>query len=421
MALVTALKATGGDTNTNKLIKTMEGMSFDTPKGKMTFRKEDHQAMQSMYHFKIKVDPAFAWGVPELVREIKTRRNERADPQQALMAVSFVPAANVVYKKDIAAEHALVTDDYGSACSVKGSPYINDCNFDLAGAMLQHLYGPLNARSSTALPESSFVEFKQSSFISGHGMASNGWAYIPQACQSGATCRLHVALHGCKQNVSDVQQQYVRNTGFNRWAETNHIVVLYPQTSTAATNSCWDWWGYDSANYAKKTGPQMAAIKAMVDRLGSGGATPPDPDPVLPPAPTGVSASGATASSMALGWNSVAGADGYHVYRNGNKVNALTVYGTSYTDSGLGPPPPPTSWTVRAADAHGAWKARPPAPVIGHHPGGQRAVKHPPAPTASNYAHTLAGRAYALYGFHLCQRFRPGHGAGGNIYARPPH
>ena len=71
MAVVTALKKTGGDTNTEKLIQTMAGMSFDTPKGKMTFRKEDHQAMQSMYHFKIKVDPAFAWGVPELVREIK--------------------------------------------------------------------------------------------------------------------------------------------------------------------------------------------------------------------------------------------------------------------------------------------------------------------------------------------------------------
>ncbi len=71
MAAVTALKKTAGDTNTNKLIATMEGMSFDTPKGTMTFRKEDHQAMQSMYHFKIKVDPAFAWGVPELVREIK--------------------------------------------------------------------------------------------------------------------------------------------------------------------------------------------------------------------------------------------------------------------------------------------------------------------------------------------------------------
>ncbi|WP_312791689.1 substrate-binding domain-containing protein [Diaphorobacter nitroreducens] len=71
MAIVTALKKTGGDTKTNTLIKAMEGMSFDTPKGTMTFRKEDHQAMQSMYHFRIKNDPAFAWGEPELVREIK--------------------------------------------------------------------------------------------------------------------------------------------------------------------------------------------------------------------------------------------------------------------------------------------------------------------------------------------------------------
>ena len=71
MAVVTALKKTNGDTKTDTLIKTMEGMSFETPKGTMTFRKEDHQAMQDMYHFKIKVDPAFAWGVPELVREIK--------------------------------------------------------------------------------------------------------------------------------------------------------------------------------------------------------------------------------------------------------------------------------------------------------------------------------------------------------------
>jgi branched-chain amino acid transport system substrate-binding protein len=71
MAVVAALNASKGDASANTLIKTMEGMSFDTPKGKMTFRKEDHQAMQSMYHFKIKADPAFAWGVPELVREIK--------------------------------------------------------------------------------------------------------------------------------------------------------------------------------------------------------------------------------------------------------------------------------------------------------------------------------------------------------------
>jgi branched-chain amino acid transport system substrate-binding protein len=70
MAVVEALKKTGGDTGANKLIRTMEGMSFETPKGTMTFRKEDHQAMQDMYHFRIKNDPAFAWGVPELVRAI---------------------------------------------------------------------------------------------------------------------------------------------------------------------------------------------------------------------------------------------------------------------------------------------------------------------------------------------------------------
>ncbi len=72
MALVTALKATNGDTNTNKLIKTMEGMSFDTPKGMMTFRKEDHQALQSMYHFR--VAPGARPGTMAdlyLVREIK--------------------------------------------------------------------------------------------------------------------------------------------------------------------------------------------------------------------------------------------------------------------------------------------------------------------------------------------------------------
>jgi branched-chain amino acid transport system substrate-binding protein len=70
IALVEAFKKTGGDTNTEALIKAMEGMSFETPKGRMVFRKEDHQALQVMYHFKIKVDPNVAWAIPELIREI---------------------------------------------------------------------------------------------------------------------------------------------------------------------------------------------------------------------------------------------------------------------------------------------------------------------------------------------------------------
>jgi branched-chain amino acid transport system substrate-binding protein len=70
MAVVEALTKTKGSTDTEKLIAAMEGMSFETPKGKMIFRKEDHQALQEMYAFKIKVDPNVAWAIPELTRVI---------------------------------------------------------------------------------------------------------------------------------------------------------------------------------------------------------------------------------------------------------------------------------------------------------------------------------------------------------------
>jgi branched-chain amino acid transport system substrate-binding protein len=43
-----------GGTDTERLIAAMEGMSFDTPKGTMTFRREDHQALQDMFHFRIR-------------------------------------------------------------------------------------------------------------------------------------------------------------------------------------------------------------------------------------------------------------------------------------------------------------------------------------------------------------------------------
>ena len=305
---------------------------------------------------------------------------------------SFVPTANVVYKKDIAAEHAMITDDYGSACSTKASPYINDCNFDLAGAMLAHLYGALNPRNNAALPAGNFIEFNQSQFITNHGMATTGWAYIPQACTAGTQCRLHVVLHGCKQNVATVQQQYVRNTGYNRWADSNNIVMIYPQTSTAATNSCWDWWGYDSVNYAKKSGPQMVAIKAMVDQVSAGGGTPP-PAAALP-APTGVVTSGATSSSMTISWGGVTGAASYNVYRNANKTNALPVTATNFSDTSLAAATQ-YSWTVKAVDSSSLESAASAAAL------GTTTGTPPPAATcytASNYAHTIAGRAYQVGG-----------------------
>ncbi|SFL51941.1 substrate-binding domain-containing protein [Shimia aestuarii] len=70
MAVVEALKKTGGDTDTETLIAAMEGMEWMTPKGMMKFRAEDHQAMQSMYHFKIRVDDNVEWAIPDLVKEL---------------------------------------------------------------------------------------------------------------------------------------------------------------------------------------------------------------------------------------------------------------------------------------------------------------------------------------------------------------
>jgi branched-chain amino acid transport system substrate-binding protein len=68
-AALTAIKKAGG-TDTDKLIAAMEGLDFDTPKGRMTFRKEDHQAMQPMYHFKIKASGKNQYDLLDLVREI---------------------------------------------------------------------------------------------------------------------------------------------------------------------------------------------------------------------------------------------------------------------------------------------------------------------------------------------------------------
>ncbi len=72
MALVTALKKTQGEAGTPKLMEAMEGLSFDTPKGTMTLRREDHQAMQSMYHFRV-ASGARPGSIPDLylVKEIR--------------------------------------------------------------------------------------------------------------------------------------------------------------------------------------------------------------------------------------------------------------------------------------------------------------------------------------------------------------
>lgn len=70
LAIVKALEESPS-LDVEDLIATMEGMTWDTPKGPMTFRPEDHQALQSMLHFKIRVEDDVEWAIPEKVRIIE--------------------------------------------------------------------------------------------------------------------------------------------------------------------------------------------------------------------------------------------------------------------------------------------------------------------------------------------------------------
>jgi poly(3-hydroxybutyrate) depolymerase len=91
---------------------------------------------------------------------------------------------------------------------------------------------------------------------------------------------VHVAIHGCRQSANAVGVAFVREAGYNRWAESNHLIVLYPQTIwrygfggwpvsfVLNPNGCWDWWGYTGPVYHTRNDAQIRAIQAMVHRLG---------------------------------------------------------------------------------------------------------------------------------------------------------
>ncbi len=70
ISIVEALTKSNGDADAEKLIAIMEGMSFETPKGTMTFRKEDHQALQSMYSIHLEKQDGVDYPVPVLIREL---------------------------------------------------------------------------------------------------------------------------------------------------------------------------------------------------------------------------------------------------------------------------------------------------------------------------------------------------------------
>ena len=210
--------------------------------------------------------------------------DETVTPAVVARAVAFyraagVPAAAISHVDDLAAGHAFVTEDEGSACDVTRSPFINDCDYDQAGAILAHLYGPLEPPARS--PAGALLEFDQTEFLADatrHGLATTGFVYVPASCAGAAACRVHVAFHGCKQTAELIGDAFVTRTGYNRWADANQLIILYPQAdeTLANPNACWDWWGYDDPDYMTRTGRQMAAVRAMLGRL-AGESAPPAP------------------------------------------------------------------------------------------------------------------------------------------------
>lgn len=144
------------------------------------------------------------------------------NPMNALNAQlqTYGTTANTVYLQRSGQAHTFPTnfDSQGNnACGTTGSPYISNCGYDGAGAVLQWMYGTLSPRSASA--QGTFVTYDQTGSYGALGMAASGSLYVPKACQDGKTaCKLHVALHGCLQTMSAIGNAYTTNTGYNLWA-----------------------------------------------------------------------------------------------------------------------------------------------------------------------------------------------------------
>lgn len=319
---------------------------------------------------------------------------------------NFTDAANIFYKNNLNAAHAQVTDNFGPACNYTGGKFINNCGWDGAGQILQHIYGTLNPRNTGAL-SGSIIEFNQNEFAAGPdawliGMSHYGFAYVPASCAAGQPCKVHVALHGCKQYATILGDAFYRNAGYNQWADTNQMIILYPQTvATTVTplnpNGCWDWWGYVNSDFATKRGRQIASIRGMLDRL-AGRFTGPAAVSGSFGTPTGVVAKDSTASMVDVAWKEVAGATGYHVYRAGSasgsfsKLTAAPVTGLSYSDSGR---LPSTTYYYKVTAVNASGESAPSAVV-------SKATAANPAACdpyfADNVTHSTKGRAYVLFG-----------------------
>jgi len=181
----------------------------------------------------------------------------------------WLPESAIDYERLPDAGHAMIAPGAadGGACGVTAPPFINRCgDFDAPGRLLEHLLGaPKDAGASGG----ELLAFDQTEFAAPQAtMAATAYVYVPTGCKTGG-CGLHIAFHGCKQNADTMGETYVKESGYQRWAQARRLIVLYPQTANSARNpnGCWDWWGYTVPDYHTRNAPQIKAIRAMIDRL----------------------------------------------------------------------------------------------------------------------------------------------------------
>ncbi|WP_034474062.1 PHB depolymerase family esterase [Aestuariibacter salexigens] len=189
---------------------------------------------------------------------------------------NWAGAENVVYVNDKPFSHHFPTETSGHACDVSEAPFVGACNYDAAGNLLSHLYGELYGELSAPAETlgGTLYSFDQQQLggDAAASLADEGFVYIPESCVQGQTCKVHINFHGCNQFAEVVGDEYVRLNGLNRWADSNNLVVLYPQAKASMfmplnPQGCWDWWGYTSEHYATAEGEQPLAVKTMVNNL----------------------------------------------------------------------------------------------------------------------------------------------------------
>jgi poly(3-hydroxybutyrate) depolymerase len=186
------------------------------------------------------------------------------------------PDDHIRYVDNVAAGHGLITNNSANtACALSQPPFINNCGFEQSQDILRWIYGQLNAPATT--PEGNLLSFDQGPFDPNDkaSLGPTGYVYVPAGCaQPGSACRIHVVFHGCLQNAQKIGDVFVRSAGYNEIAESNRIIVLYPQAGASEKNplGCWDFWGYTSSDpqnpdFYSKSAPQIAAVMRMIKRL----------------------------------------------------------------------------------------------------------------------------------------------------------